>query len=126
MTPLWQLKKLSTNEPLNDPQPLPTNWGPIFGLNGFKEKLGDLTWVGLPDQGWFEVGSIDETVEETKETIEGQIDKLLNESVQYVAADNLNVTKQQRAEWIEYRQKLKEMYLQPGYPTEVYWPKKPE
>ena len=51
---LWQLKNLSTNEALGAPQELPENWGPIFGLSGVKDKLGDLAWVGLPDQGWFE------------------------------------------------------------------------
>jgi hypothetical protein len=56
MQTLWQLKKISTNEALSEPQPLPENWGPIFGLHGFIEKLGDLSWVGVPDQGWFDTG----------------------------------------------------------------------
>ena len=58
MSKLWQLKKLSTGEALNEPQSLPENWGPIFGLHGFLDKLGDLSWLGdaYADQGWFEVG----------------------------------------------------------------------
>ena len=125
---LWQLKNLNTNEFLTDPIPLPENWGPIFGMSGFKEKLNDLSWVGMPDKGWFEIEVSDKEIEakEKKQFIDSQIEKFLSDSLNMVAADNLNVTKQQRADWIEYRQKLKEMNLQPGYPTEVYWPKKPE
>ena len=43
----WQLRKLSTNEVLEDASVLPTNWGPIFGLAGVKDQLGDLSWVVL-------------------------------------------------------------------------------
>jgi hypothetical protein len=55
---LWQLKKISTGEALNEPQKLPTNWGPIFGLSGFQDRLGDLSWLGAAysDHGWFVVG----------------------------------------------------------------------
>jgi hypothetical protein len=125
---LWQLKKISTQENLTEPQPLPENWGPIFGLSGFKDKLNNLSWVGMPDKGWFEVEISDKEIEakEKKLLIDSQVDKFLNDSLYMVAADNVNITKQQRAEWIEYRQKLKEIYLQPDYPLNVYWPKKPE
>jgi hypothetical protein len=125
---LWQLKNINTNEVLIEPGPLPQNWGPIFGLEGFKDKLGDLSWVGMPDKGWFEIEVSDKVIEtnEKKQLIDSQIEKMLSDSLHMVAADNLNITKQQRAEWIEYRQKLKEIYLQSNYPLEVYWPKKPE
>ena len=55
---LWQLKKLSTGEALNEPQLLPENWGPIFGLHGFMDRIGDLSWLGeaYEGQGWVEVG----------------------------------------------------------------------
>ena len=51
---MWQLRKLSTNEPLSEAGPLPNNWGPIFGLHGFLEKIGNLAWVGpsYADKGW--------------------------------------------------------------------------
>ena len=125
---LWQLKNINTDEVLIEPGPLPQNWGPIFGMEGFKDKLNNLSWVGMPDKGWFEIEVSDKEIEakEKKLLVELQIEKLLSESLPMVAADNTNLTKQQRSDWIEYRQKLKEMYLQPDYPTEVYWPKKPE
>ena len=51
---MWQLRKLSTNEALSEAGPLPNNWGPIFGLHGFLEKIGDLSWIGptYADKGW--------------------------------------------------------------------------
>lgn len=54
---MWQLRKLSTNEALSEAGPLPNNWGPILGLHGFLDKIGDLSWVGpaYADQGWVEL-----------------------------------------------------------------------
>ena len=61
---MWQLKKLSTNEPLSEAGPLPNNWGPIFGLHGFQEKLGDLSWLGpsYADHGWVEISENEQKV----------------------------------------------------------------
>ena len=58
MSKLWQLKKLSDGSALNEPQPLPENWGPIFGLAGIQDQLADLGWLGeaYNDMGWFVVG----------------------------------------------------------------------
>ena len=127
---LWQLKNTVTGESLSEPMELPKNWGPIFGLEGFKDKLNDLSWVGITDKGWFEVDVEVETkeitLEEKKQHIDSQIQKFLEDSLPMVAADNSNVTKKERSDWIEYRQKLKEIYLQPDYPLNVYWPKKPD
>ena len=54
---LWQLKRLSTGEALSEKQHLPDNWGPIFGLRGIVDRIGDLSWLGqaYADQGWLEV-----------------------------------------------------------------------
>lgn len=126
MPMLWQLKKLSTGEKLNEPQLLPENWGPIFGMEGFKEKLNDLSWVSMPDMGWFEVGPLEENEDVKKKQIDDTVRHLLNESLAKVAADDPTITKQQRAEWMEYRQHLKEISSQTKYPNEVFWPKKPD
>lgn len=123
---MWQLKKLSTGEAQNDPQPLPENWGPLFGLAGFKDKLNDLSWISKPDLGWFVVGEMEEDEISQKNSIDLQIASFLKETSEYVAADNQSVTKDERAKWIEYRSLLKEIYLQPDYPTNVDWPKRPD
>ena len=59
---MWQLKRLSTNEALSEAGPLPNNWGPIFGLHGFLEKIGDLSWIGpaYADQGWVKLSETEE------------------------------------------------------------------
>ena len=123
-TILWQLKRLSTNEPLNEPQELPDNWKNIFGLHASKDRLGDLSWAGHEDMGWFEIGPAPEVPLEEKMT--KQIEGLLKESEQYVAIDNTSITKGERVAWMDYRQKLKELYLQPGFPNEIFWPARPE
>ena len=126
MAILWQLRNPKTGENLNSPQPLPENWGPIFGLHNFKEKLNDLSWVGIHDKAWFEIGPSEKNKEYTKVEADDQIRHFLNESLPMVAADNTSITKEKRAQWIEYRRLLKDIQLQPDYPLNIYWPKKPD
>ena len=129
---LWQLKKLSTNEALNEPQKLPENWGPIFGLAGVKEQLGDLSWVGLNDQGWFEVGEASDPVTitpaDTRTLTEIEWDnakRLLQESDWSMLPD-VPMTNGKKTEWVEYRRVLREVRLQNGFPNTIAWPNKPE
>lgn len=122
---LWQLRNPKTGENLSDPQPLPENWGPIFGMEGVKDRLNDLSWVGITDKIWVEV-EVPDPVFDMKGFIDSQIEHQLKESLPMVAEDNINLTKGQRSEWVEYRRKLQEIYLQPNYPNEVFWPARPE
>jgi hypothetical protein len=71
--------------------------------------------------GWFEVGP-----EDTKTVVNREIQRLLDSSASYVAIDNTSITKAQRVAWMDYRQKLKELHLQIGFPNEVFWPARPE
>jgi hypothetical protein len=128
-TILWQLKRLSTNEPLNEPQELPSSWKNIAGLTslvirGETARLNNLSWAGHDDMGWFEIGPAPEVPLEEKMT--KQIEGLLKESEQYVAIDNTSITKGERIAWMDYRQKLKELHLQQGFPEEIFWPARPE
>lgn len=129
MEMLWQLKNLKTNEPLNDPQKLPENWGPIFGLHGIKDRLGDLSWLG-PDfegKGWIEVGPAqDPTIVSKEQIVLNQIQHFLKESDAIVAADNTNITKKEFSEWIEYRKLLREIPNQLDFPEIIRWPAKPK
>ena len=123
---LWQLKKLSTGEALTEKQHLPENWGPIFGMGGFKDKLGDLSWLGefYVDQGWVEVEEDPPkplTVEEANLTIE----QMLKNTAWSVASDDNTITKGERSEWIVFRQALRNIPLQPGFPTTIVWPSEP-
>lgn len=124
---LWQLINPKTGEKLNDPQELPENWGPIFGLSGVKDRLGDLSWLGIDDKAWVEVDVPDPVVViDHKANVDSQVAHLLNESLSMVAVDNTTITKSQRQAWVEYRKKLQEITLQVGYPENVYWPTRPE
>jgi hypothetical protein len=126
MTALWQLKKLSTNEALNKPQRLPENWGPIFGMGGIVDRLADLSWLGdaYADQGWFEVGEeaeIPMTAEEANTTIA----QMLLNTAWAVALDNTTITKGQRAAWIDFREALRNIPTQEGFPANIIWPTEP-
>jgi hypothetical protein len=113
---LWQLRNPKTGENLSDPQPLPENWGPIFGLEGVKDRLGDLSWLGITDKAWFEVTE--------KDLVDQQIERDLKESESMLTKEDM--TKGERAAWIDYKLALQEISLQFGYPNEVRWPTRPE
>ena len=123
---LWQLKKLSTGEALNEPQRLPENWGPIFGMGGVKDRLGDLSWLGdaYADQGWVEVGE-EAAIPMTADEANATIAQLLKDTAWAVAEDNLTITKGKRADWMAFRQALRDIPLQSGFPTNIVWPTEP-
>ena len=125
---MWQLKKLSTDEALNEPQKLPENWGPIFGLHGFIDQLGDLSWLGeaYADQGWFVVGEAPaDPVQSTEaELAWDRAKKLLWESDWSMLPD-VPMTAGNKALWIEYRRALRDIRLHPDFPNMV-WPVAPE
>lgn len=123
---LWQLKKLSTGETLNAPQKLPENWGPIFGMGGIKDRLGDLSWLGdaYADQGWVEVGE-ETTIPTTANEVNATIEQWLRNTAWAVASDDITITKGQRADWMAFRQALRDIPLQAGFPTNIVWPAEP-
>ena len=121
----WQLKRLSTDEALNEPQDLPDNWKNISSLKGSIDRLNDLAWAGHPDMGWFEV-DMPEPVVDQKKFVDDQIAHFLTTSLPMVAMDNISMTKAERQAWMDYRQQLQEITLQPNYPNEVRWPTRPE
>lgn len=73
--------------------------------------------------GWFEV--LEEPVDQ-KTLVDNQIAHFLLETAPMVAMDNTDMTKAKRQEWMDYRKKLQEIYLQPNYPNEIFWPTRPE
>jgi hypothetical protein len=123
---LWQLKKLSTGEALNEPQKLPENWGPIFGLAGIQDQLGDLSWLGeaYADQGWFEVGE-ETSPPLTADEANATIAQILRNTAWAVASDDTTITRGQRADWVAFRQALRDIPLQVGFPTNIVWPNEP-
>ena len=122
---MWQLKRLSTGEALNEPQDLPDNWKNISSLKGSIDRLNNLAWAGHPDMGWFEVDMPDPVVDQ-KKFVDDQIAHFLTTSLPMVAMDNTSMTKAERQAWMDYRQQLQEIPLNPDYPNEVRWPTRPE
>ena len=128
MIKLWQLKKISTDEAQNDPQPLPENWGPIFGMEGFIDKLDDLSWLGeaYSDLGWFIVGEQPEPTTSSESVIAWEHAKQLLRESDWSILPDVPMLKEERARWIEYRQKLRDIRLQPGDLNDINWPLSPE
>ena len=129
MSKLWQLKKLSDGSALNEPQPLPENWGPIFGLHGFIDQIGDLSWLGeaYNDMGWVEVGDAPPAPvpSSAADLAWDHAKKLLAESDWSMLSD-VPMTSGAKAAWVEYRRALREIRLQPGFPDAIQWPVRPE
>ena len=126
---MWQLIKLSTNEALSEAGPLPSNWGPIFGMEGVQDKLGDLSWLGeaYADQGWVEIEDTQNAFVQPSEAfiVWGKAKELLRQSDWSVLSD-VPMYNETRQEWIEYRKKLREIRSQDGFPANVVWPIIPE
>ena len=126
---MWQLIKLSTNEALSEAGPLPSNWGPIFGMAGIQEKLGDLSWLGeaYSDQGWVQVdaASTEIRLSNPAELAWEKAKVLLRESDWSVLSD-VPMINETRQEWIAYREELRNIRSQSGFPENIVWPTKPE
>jgi hypothetical protein len=128
MAKLWQLKKLSSGETLNEPQPLPENWGPIFGLAGIQDQLGDLSWLGenFADQGWFQVGDGPDApaTSTPAELAWGRAKQLLAES-DWAMLPDVPMLAGEKTAWMAYRRSLREIRLQSGFPDVIAWPSHP-
>lgn len=94
-------------------------------MEGVKDRLGDLSWLGITDQAWVEV-DVPEPSIDIKAIVDQHVAQLLEGTLSIVAPDNTSLTKAQWQAWMEYRKKLQEISLQVGYPQEVFWPARPE
>lgn len=127
MQKLWQLKRLSDGEPLSEPQLLPENWGPVFGLANFEYKLGDLAWIGPEHEntGWFVVGEIPEAVEATPEEIAWENAKQMLRETDWTMLPDVPITRGQRNAWEDWRRFVREIRSHPDFPN-VAIPPQPE
>jgi len=126
---LWQLKNLKTGAALNEPQKLPENWGPIFGLAGIQDQLGDLTWLGadFADQGWVVVGDAPAApAQSTEAELAWELAKKLLQESDWTMLSDVPMTKGDKALWIEYRRALREIRSQVGFPAGIVLPTRPE
>ena len=126
------MRRLTTNENLREPQKLPENWRGIFGLHNIVDRLGNLAWLGdseVADAGWFETDIPASTLDPVRTTpAEDALitaRKLLSDSDWSMLPD-VPMTNGKKSEWIEYRQSLREIKYQSGFPDSIAWPNKPE
>lgn len=96
-------------------------------MSGITDRLGDLSWLGdaYADQGWVQVGEAASTPI-TADEANATIAQLLQSSAWAVASDDPTITRGQRADWIAFRQALRNIPLQPDFPTNIVWPNQPE
>ena len=121
---MWQLRRLSTNEALSDAGPLPSDWGPICGLAGITEKLGDLSWLGPKhaDTGWIELTEDEEkTIRENKVQARVAAEKEVANAA--LAASDLTV--EQTITWNEYIAALEEVCLCDDFDCDPKFPIRP-
>lgn len=95
-------------------------------MGGIEDRLGDLSWLGdaYADQGWFKVGT--ETAPPmTADEVNATIAQILANTAWAVAQDDTTMTKGQRADWVAFRQALRDIPHQAGFPENVIWPTEP-
>lgn len=120
----WQLMK--GKKALTEPGPLPENWGPICGLEGFREKLGDLSWLGdkYAGMGWVEIDD-PQPAPPTEQEVKAMAKQLLSDTDWSMLPD-VPMTVAEKQDWIEYRRRLRNIQLQPGYPENTAFPQQPK
>ncbi len=118
---MWQLRKLSTNEPLNEAGDLPKNWHSIFGLHGFIDKIGDLSWLGADykDMGWIELSAEEEKQVNVSKSL-NRINKEKNKALLVMEKEGLTVN--DLFLWQDYVLALDEARLQPDIDTNLKMP----
>jgi len=95
-------------------------------MEGVKDRLGDLSWLGdaYADQGWFAVG---EEVQQaaTADEVKATIEQILKNTAWAVAEDDRTITKGQRSDWMAFRQAVRDIPIQAGFPANIVWPTEP-
>lgn len=121
---MWQLRKLSTNEALSEAGPLPNNWGPIFGLHGFQDKIGDLSWAGpaYADKGWVKL-----TDSEQKAVREAEIMSRVDseKAIANAALSDPAITVSEKTAWSDYLLALDAVCLCPDFDCDPKFPPHP-
>jgi hypothetical protein len=121
---MWQLRSLSTNEALSKAGPLPNNWGPIFGLHGFLDKIGDLSWVGLAyaDQGWIKLTDAEqEALRKAEVMARVEAEKTIADT----ALSDPAITVAGKIAWDEYLLALEATCLSPDFDFDPKFPIRP-
>jgi hypothetical protein len=122
----WQLKKISTGEPLSEKYlDIPINWRNVIGMPSPgmdpDRPVENLSWAGWEDLGFFRV---DIDYDEVYNKEYQRIIEYLKES-DYTMLPDVPLTSEKKYEWMEYRRKLREVKYQASFPFDIEWPSKP-
>ena len=96
-------------------------------MHGFVEKLNDLSWVGVEDQGWFDTG-VQYSSPDTQDaaSLAWSRAKTYLEQTDWAMLTDVPMTKEKKTQWVEYRRILREIRTQDGFPNSIVWPNQPE
>jgi len=95
-------------------------------MSGFLDKIGDLSFVGIEDQGWFQVdGEVPVSAESTPAELAWSQAKLLLAESDWAMLPDVPLLNGDKQLWQAYRKALREIRLQSGFPNNIVWPKKP-
>ena len=83
---------------------------------------GDIGWTLTLDNEWIDPAPPTPYPQDLK--VRGQRDRLLDLSDRYMISD-FPITEEQRTQWQAYRQALRDIPEQPGFPDSVIWPTEP-
>lgn len=119
---------------------LPDSWGGIVGVPLLSyDELKDLNWAGYPDHAFLKLEDVIE-LEFSKETIDTALtlgaviegNNVKNKRYELLTQTDWVVTRSIELnvpitdQWKEYRQSLRDITLQTGYPWSVVFPAPPE
>jgi hypothetical protein len=121
---MWQRRKLSTNEELSKAGPLPENWGPIFGLEGIKDRIGDLSWVGphYADMGWIELSEAEQEAIRLSQVL-ARVEE--EKEIANAALSSSELTVEGKASWLKFLLDLDLISLQADAAVSPWFPARP-
>lgn len=103
----------------------PEDHVPTPGVEVAPQHDGDIGWT-WNGSGW-DIPQIEITEEELIKIQRTKRNKMLVFNVDRINAVRWNsMTQEQRDAWTQYRQDLLDVPLQPGFPSNIIWPTKPE
>jgi membrane-bound lytic murein transglycosylase B len=116
--------------------PLPHVWGNISGLSAVDDATAaDLTWAGYPDHGFMVAeqalasGVAQHDIDEALKLIAIMKRSVIVEDRNQRLAESdwtqMPDAKVDKAAWAEYRQALRDIPQQTGYPMDIVWPSRP-
>ena len=99
-------------------------------MHNIKDQLGDLSWLGneYTDQAWVEVDdhSVQEAAPINKAEVAWERAKILLRESDWAMLSDVPMLNEERARWVEYRAKLRNIRSSEGFPENIIWPNEPE